>query len=72
MPHVIAACPFFDLREGVDRQVGESFEVTEERMREILDVDPGLVRLDSEKEKPATVEKAEEKPKAKRTTKAAK
>ena len=35
--------PFHDIREDVDRKVGDVFELTEERLEEICKVDRNLV-----------------------------
>nr|DAY14907.1 MAG TPA: hypothetical protein [Caudoviricetes sp.] len=37
---------FYDLKEGVVRQVGESFEATEERFAEIKEYLPDYVELE--------------------------
>ncbi len=72
---VIAILPFDDLQEGVSREAGDSFEVTEERFEEINSTEFGQLVKPAGKEgqatarKPAARKATARKPASKRTAK---
>lgn len=57
---VIARKNFFDLKEKVDRTIGEEFEATQARIDEINAVDPSLIEVKQVKRRTKAKEAEEE------------